>query len=96
MLPDERVTVLYTHRTAPEGVRLAVGYSRFTDGGLVSGPEDEALLGEPDRRNPLAVNMAHGFGKMCAKLLPSGEVMTTYSATVNGFPHYRWAKVRAG
>jgi hypothetical protein len=96
MLPDGRVAVLYTHRTAPEGVRLAVGYSRFEDEVIVFGTGDEVLLGEPDRRNPLAVNMAQGSGKMGAKLLPSGEVMTTYWATVDGVSHCRWAKVRVG
>ncbi len=98
-LPDGRVAVLYTHRTAPEGVRLAVGYSEFKVEIVIFDAGDEALLrlpgmGSPDRSDPLATNMAQGFGKMNGSALPNGELMLTYWATIEKISHTRWASVR--
>ena len=95
-LPNGRVAVIYTHRAEPEGVRLAIGTGKspFEDEVVVFDAGDEALLGEPDRSDPLATNMAQGFGKMGGVLLPSGELMVTYWGTVDGVSHCRWARVR--
>jgi hypothetical protein len=92
-LPDGRVAVLYTHRSEPEGVRLAVGYTYFKEEIVISDAGDEALLGNPNRSNALATNMAQGFGKMGGFLMDSGDLMVTYWCTVDGVSHCRWAKV---
>jgi GAF domain-containing protein len=93
-LPDGRVAVLYTHRTEPEGVRLAIGYENFDEEIVIFDAGDEALLGDPDRSDALATNMAQGFGKMGGVLLKTGELMVTYWGTVNGVSHCRWATVQ--
>jgi hypothetical protein len=93
-LRNGQVAVLYTHRTGPEGVRLAVGFSEFKDEVVIFDAGDEALLGSPDRTDALATNMAQDFGKMNGTLLASGELMLTYWATVEKISHTRWSRVR--
>ena len=93
-LPDGRVAVLYTHRTEPEGVRLAVGYSEFGEELTIFDARKEPLLGNPDRSDPLATNMAQGFGKMNGVAMPNGDMMLTYWATIEKISHTRWATVR--
>lgn len=94
-LPNGGVAVVYTHREKPEGIRVAVsrGLSKFDDEVVVFDTGDEALIGEPDRADVLATNMAQGFGKPGGVILPSGDLMVTYWGTVEGVSHTRWARV---